>query len=97
MAARRISFRAEAQTVEALDKLAEVFDRDRSYVINRALEAYLEVYRWQVDHMARARAEADAGGPFLAYDDAASRVRSSRGKKTKPPRAGIRKKPRARK
>jgi predicted transcriptional regulator len=97
MAARRIYFRAEAQTVEALDKLAEAFDRDRSYLINRALEAYVEVYRWQVDHIARAKAEADAGRPFIAHEDVESRGRSYRGKKTKPPRTGIRKKPRAKK
>ena len=29
----------------------------------------LELYRWQTDHIARAKAEADAGGPFVAHED----------------------------
>ena len=95
MAAKRISFRTGAATVEALDRLAEAFDRDRSYVINRALEAYLEVYRWQIEHIAKAAA--DAGGPFVAHEGVVRWVRSYRGKKTAPLAAGIRKKPRANK
>jgi predicted transcriptional regulator len=89
---KQVSFRTEASTIEALDKLAEAFDRDRSYVINRALEAYLEVYRWQVDHIAKAKAEADAGGPFIAHEDVAGWVRSYRGKKAAPPQVAVRKK-----
>jgi predicted transcriptional regulator len=94
---KQVSFRTEPATLEALDRLAEVLDRDRSYVINRALEAYLEVYRWQVEHIANAKAEADAGGPFISHDDVAGWVRSYRGRSTAPPKARIRKNPRARK
>jgi predicted transcriptional regulator len=97
MTAKQVSFRTEPATVDALDKLAEAFDRDRSYVINRALDAYLEVYRWQVEHIANAKAKADAGGPFIAHEDVARWARSYRGSKAAPPKAKIRKKPRAQK
>ncbi|WP_420236509.1 CopG family ribbon-helix-helix protein [Telmatobacter bradus] len=38
---RTISFRIDANKVEALDKLAQAMDRDRSYLLNRAVEGYL--------------------------------------------------------
>lgn len=38
---RTISFRIDANKVEALDKLAVAMDRDRSYLLNRAVEGYL--------------------------------------------------------
>jgi len=35
-------------------------DRDRSYVLNLAISAYLEVNQWQIEHMEGLR-QADAG------------------------------------
>jgi len=47
-----ITFRIEAEK-EALDAIALTMDRDRSYVLNLAISAYLEVNQWQIEHMGR--------------------------------------------
>jgi predicted transcriptional regulator len=40
---RTISFRISTDTVESLDQLAEIMDRDRSHVLNEAVENYLRL------------------------------------------------------
>ena len=40
---KTISFRIPADTVESLDELAESLDRDRSHVLNEAVENYLRL------------------------------------------------------
>jgi len=53
--------RVEDNTRSALDALADALDRDRSYLVNEALDAYLETHRWQVEHIKQGLREADAG------------------------------------
>ncbi len=61
MKRERISFRLESGKREALDAVASALDRDRSYIINEAIEAYLDVHRWQADHIREGLRQADAG------------------------------------
>jgi predicted transcriptional regulator len=42
-ALKTISFRIPSDTVESLDELAEIMDRDRSHVLNEAVENYLRL------------------------------------------------------
>jgi RHH-type rel operon transcriptional repressor/antitoxin RelB len=56
-----ISFRLETQKKQALDAVATVLDRDRSYVLNEAIDAYLDVQRWQIEHIKEGIRQADAG------------------------------------
>jgi RHH-type transcriptional regulator, rel operon repressor / antitoxin RelB len=56
-----ISFRLESEKREALDAVASALDRDRSYIINEAIEAYLDVQRWQMEHIRKGLRQADAG------------------------------------
>lgn len=56
-----ISFRTETTKIKALDTLAEALDRDRSYVLNEAISAYLELYQWQMKHIQEGIQQADAG------------------------------------
>jgi predicted transcriptional regulator len=51
----------ESEKQEALDSVASALHRDRSYVINEAIEAYLDVHRWQVEHIREGLRQADAG------------------------------------
>ena len=39
------------ETRKALDAIAEALDRDKSYVVNDALAAYVETHRWQAEHI----------------------------------------------
>ncbi|HCU24028.1 MAG TPA: CopG family transcriptional regulator, partial [Deltaproteobacteria bacterium] len=43
------------------DTIAAAMDRDRSYVLNEAISAYLELYRWQRKHIKEGIRQANAG------------------------------------
>jgi len=56
-----ITFRLDAGKREALDAIAEVADRDRSYVLNEAIDAYLDAHQWQIEHIKKGLRQAQAG------------------------------------
>jgi len=58
---RTITFRVDAQKRKALDAIAAGIDRDRSYVLNEAINSYLEVHQWQTAHIKEGLRQADAG------------------------------------
>jgi len=47
-ALKTISFRIRPETVETLDALAETMDRDRTYLLNEAVEHYLELNEYHI-------------------------------------------------
>jgi predicted transcriptional regulator len=61
MAKDTLTFRIEPDTKAALDALAGALDRDRSYIINEAVDAYLDTQRWQIAHIKQGMKEADEG------------------------------------
>jgi predicted transcriptional regulator len=68
-----LTVRVEAETRESIDAIAEATNRDRSFVINEALSAYVEIYRWQVEHIRAAIREADAGR-FVSKSEVQRRI-----------------------
>ena len=48
-AEKTISFRAQADKIDALDSLAASQDRSRSYLINEAIANYIELHAYQDD------------------------------------------------
>jgi RHH-type rel operon transcriptional repressor/antitoxin RelB len=56
-----ISFRLDAKKVDALDTLAETLDRDRTYLLNEAVDAYLDVQRWQIEQIKEGLRQANSG------------------------------------
>lgn len=56
-----LTFRIEPGTKAALDTLAVALDRDRSYIINEAVDAYLDTQRWQIAHIKQGMKQADEG------------------------------------
>ncbi len=56
-----ITVRMDAEKRAALDALARATDRDRSYLINEAVDAYLAVHRWQIAHIEEGLRQAEAG------------------------------------
>lgn len=56
-----VTFRVDADKKRALDAIAAGLDRDRSYVLNEAIRFYLEIYRWQVEHVKEGLRQANAG------------------------------------
>lgn len=56
-----VSFRTDHHIREAVDTIAKVLDRDRSYVINQALAAFIEAHHWQIEHIQNSESEAESG------------------------------------
>ena len=69
---KTISFRLEPEKVAALDRLAKAQTRDRTFLLNEAVDAYLEVQRWQIEHIQEGLRQADAG---MGADHAEVRAR----------------------
>jgi len=61
MEKQTISFRLESAKVSALDALADSLDRDRTYLLAEAVQAYLDTQQWQLEQIHEGIAEADAG------------------------------------
>lgn len=56
-----VTFRLDTEKRAELDAVARAMDRDRSYVLNEAVEAYLDVHRWQAVHIREGLRQAAAG------------------------------------
>ncbi|MBI4218096.1 MAG: ribbon-helix-helix protein, CopG family, partial [Elusimicrobia bacterium] len=56
-----VTIRIEPKKKKALDTIAKEVDRDRSYVLNEAIDNYLEVHAWQIDHIQKGVRQADRG------------------------------------
>ncbi|BAZ28084.1 hypothetical protein NIES4074_05150 [Cylindrospermum sp. NIES-4074] len=61
MTKENITFRIDSSKKAALDKIAAGMKRDRSYILNEAIAAYLEMYQWQIAEIQKGITEADAG------------------------------------
>ncbi|MFB2973636.1 CopG family ribbon-helix-helix protein [Aerosakkonema sp. BLCC-F183] len=46
-----ITFSLDTEKIKALDEIASVFDRDRTDLLKEAIDSYLQVYQWQLDHI----------------------------------------------
>ncbi len=66
-----VTVRLDQDTVSFLDRLAEVQDRDRSYLIKQAVGNFVRLHRWQIEEIEKAIEEADAG-LFLSDEEAAA-------------------------
>ena len=60
-AVKTISFRARTDVVETLDALAEKMDRDRTYLLNEAVERYLELNEYHIQLVKKGLRAAEAG------------------------------------
>ncbi len=57
---KTVSFRLDAGKVAELDELAQAHSRDRTYVLNEAVAAYLDVQHWQIEHIQEGLQQADS-------------------------------------
>lgn len=56
-----VSVRVDADTADRLDRLAKATDRPRSWHIEQALDAYLDVQAWQIREIEKGLKQLDAG------------------------------------
>jgi predicted transcriptional regulator len=58
---KTVSFRLDAHKVAELDELGRAQARDRTFLLNEAVDAYLEVQRWQLAHIEEGIRQAESG------------------------------------
>lgn len=61
MAMKSVSFRTEEGHVEDLDSLAAAQKRDRSYLINEAIEQYLDLQKYHLNIIHQGQADVEEG------------------------------------
>ena len=75
MSKESIGFRIESERRVALDELANAMNRDRTTLINEAIEAYLELHHWQVELITKRLVAADAGEEGVEHAEVFSQLR----------------------
>jgi RHH-type transcriptional regulator, rel operon repressor / antitoxin RelB len=75
--AKSVTFRLDDDKLQFLDQLAKSQDRDRSYLINQAVESYIDVRRWHIEQIKQAVADADAG-KFASLEEVEAFFRMNR-------------------
>ena len=76
-AEKTISFRAVAETIDTLDSLAAAQDRPRSYLINQAIENYIELHAYQ-DALVRKGLDEMRKGRVVSHAEVVKRLKRSR-------------------
>ena len=56
-----VTLRMGKDRVKMLDDIGKCYDRDRSYIVNEAVEEYLVRRHWQLEEVKRAMAEIKEG------------------------------------
>jgi len=77
---KTISFRVDADKIEALDALAENLERDRTYLLKEAVENYLELNEYHVSLIEKGRKAAKAG-QFIEHEDVKKMIQKMARKK----------------
>ncbi|MDJ0657705.1 MAG: ribbon-helix-helix protein, CopG family [Xanthomonadales bacterium] len=61
MTTEAFSVRADSKKVRKLDKLAEQQDRSRNYLVNQAIDQFLDLLAWQEKRIKEGIKAAEAG------------------------------------
>ena len=69
-----VTVRMPSEVTEKLERIAERLDRSRNWVINEAIERYLDVYDWQTARIAERLDQAEHGGTFVPHDQVMARL-----------------------
>jgi len=77
---KTVSFRTNSKKMRALDALATVYDRDRSYVLNEAVDNYLDLQQYHIELIKNGLRQADVGD-LVRHADVEKMVAGLRRKK----------------
>lgn len=73
-----MTVRTSKEVIRDLDALAVAMDRTRNYVVNQALQLYLETNAWQIEKIREGLKDA-AEGRVLPAEAVYSRIATKRG------------------
>lgn len=61
MSTEAFTIRSDSSKVKILDQLADSLDRSRNYLVNQAIEQYLDINAWQIQQISQGIKAADEG------------------------------------
>jgi predicted transcriptional regulator len=61
MTTEAFTVRAESNILHQLDHIAGSLDRSRNYLVNQAIQEYLETHAWQIEKITQGIEAADRG------------------------------------
>ncbi|MCZ6804979.1 MAG: CopG family ribbon-helix-helix protein [Proteobacteria bacterium] len=61
MSTEAFTIRSDSTKVKELDQLANKLDRSRNYLVNQAIEQYLDINAWQIQQIKQGIKAADEG------------------------------------
>ncbi len=61
MSTEAFTIRSDSNKVRKLDQLANKLDRSRNYLVNQAIEQYLDINAWQIQQIKQGIKAADEG------------------------------------
>ncbi len=61
MSTEAFTIRSDSTKVKKLDQLANKLDRSRNYLVNQAIEQYLDINAWQIQQIKQGIKAADEG------------------------------------
>lgn len=61
MGTEAFTIRSDSTKVKKLDQLANKLDRSRNYLVNQAIEQYLDINAWQIRQIKQGIKAADEG------------------------------------
>lgn len=78
--AANVTVRVKPTTKKRLESLASATKRSKSYVIEEALELYLDVNEWQIEGIVQALAEADKpDAVFVDHEEVLAKWEAKKG------------------
>lgn len=69
-----LSFRTAETTRDTLDQIAKLVDRNRNWLINEAIENYLELHRWQIEQIEKSIRHTESGGRTYSTQEVRARL-----------------------
>ena len=54
-------FQLDREKIDRIEAIAAWIERDRTYVLQAAIDSYLEMHRWQIEEIENSLMEAEAG------------------------------------
>ncbi len=61
MSTEAFTIRSDSNKVKKLDQLANKLDRSRNYLVNQAIEQYLDINAWQIQQIKQGIKAVDEG------------------------------------
>ena len=69
-----VTVRMRPEVSHKLEKIAANLDRSRNWLINQAIEHYLDLHDWQTTRIRERLKEAERGGVFVPHEEVMGRI-----------------------